>query len=182
MRDQHQAHGAEMTGYSNDNPCTGCSTNQHCCSKLSGLFLNEREFNLHFRNHEAQLEVKRSKNIAIVSTKQGGPCPHWGKEGCGIYLDRPTDCRVFPYVTTHVIAKRNKIRITFHNRSDCPKKDSLYLLIHEAEIRILLADFVRQTFGGKKPITVLNEDEVASRLRNRIRAAIGRQWDRIRQR
>ena len=96
-----------------------------------------------------------------------------------IYISRPTDCRVFPYVTTHVIEKRNKIKITFHSRSDCPKKDRLYLLMPEAEIRMLLTEFVRKTFGEKKTIIVLHEDEVASRLRNRIKAALGRQWDRI---
>lgn len=163
-----------------DNPCIECSTNQHCCSKLSGLFLVEEEFNQYFKKHETNLEVTWSNKIAVISVKQGGPCPHWGKDGCRIYLDRPIDCRVFPYVTTQIIENRNKIKITFHSRSDCPKRDSLYLLMPEAEIRMLLTTFGKKAFGENKTVIVRHEDEIASRLRNRIKAAISRQWRKIR--
>lgn len=165
-----------------DNPCIGCSTNQHCCSKLSGLVLAEEEFHRLFHHHEAELSIQWSNKVAVVSTKHGGPCPHWRQEGCRVYPDRPIDCRVFPYVTTQVIEKRGEIRITFHSRSDCPKKERLFLLMPEAEIRSLLAAFGKKAYGETGTIVVQHEDEIAARLRNRIRAAITRQWNKLKQR
>jgi Fe-S-cluster containining protein len=168
--------------YPKDNPCIECSTNQHCCSRLSGLLLAEEEFEQHFKAHESQLEVIWSDKNAAVSVKQGGPCPHWEIAGCRIYPLRPIDCRVFPYVTTQVIEKRNKIFITFHNRSDCPMKERLHPLIPEAEIRSLLAALGKKTYGASKTIVVRHEDEITSKVLNRIRAALRSQWRKLRHR
>jgi Fe-S-cluster containining protein len=163
-----------------DNPCIECSTNQHCCSRLSGLLLGEDEFRQHFKAHESKLEVIWSGKTAAVSVKQGGPCPHWEKDGCRIYAKRPIDCRVFPYVTTQVIERRNKIYITFNNRSDCPMKERLFPLILEAEIRSLLASLGKKTYGESKTVVVRHEDEITSKLLYRIRAAIRSQWRKLR--
>jgi Fe-S-cluster containining protein len=165
---------------SKDNPCVGCSTDQHCCSQLSSLFLAEEEYDQHFKKYAAILDIIWSNKFVVVSVTQGGPCPHWGENGCLIYQNRPIDCRVFPYVTTQIIEKRNKIKITFHSSSDCPKRDSLYPLMPEAEIRKLLTAFGKKTFGENKTVIVRHADEITSRLRNRIKAAFSRQWRKIR--
>ena len=164
---------------SKENPCIECSTNQHCCSKLSGLFLAQQEFDQHFKKHETKLDVVWSNKFAVVTVKQRGPCPHWGPDGCRIYQERPIDCRVFPYVTMHVIETGNKVKITFHSRSDCPIREKLYRLIPEAEIRSLLTALGKKAYGDTRKIIVRHEDEINARLRNRIRAFISRQWGRI---
>jgi Fe-S-cluster containining protein len=165
---------------SKDNPCNGCSTNQHCCSQLSGLFLAEEEYDQHFKKHAAKLDVVWSNKFVVVSVAQGGPCPYWGKDGCLIYHYRPIDCRAFPYVTTQIVEKRNRIIITFHSSSDCPKRDSLYRLMPEAEVRKLLMVFGKKTFGENKTVIVRHADEITSRLSHRFKAAISRQWRKIR--
>jgi len=94
-----------------ENPCLACSTDQHCCSRVSGLMLSEGEFRKHFASHLQELIVRRSRKVVYVSSKSGGSCPHWGVDGCRIYLERPIDCRVFPYIPTHVIEKEDQIKI-----------------------------------------------------------------------
>jgi Fe-S-cluster containining protein len=157
-----------------ENPCVTCSTNQQCCSRLSGLVLSEDEFRSLFKGHRKELSVKRSNKSVIVSSKNGIACPHWGIDGCRIYLDRPIDCRVFPYITTHVIEKRKKVKIVFHSRSDCPQKDRLYLIMPEADIKALLMSFGKNMYGATKTIIVQYEKGVISQLRNRVEAAISR--------
>lgn len=166
--------------YSDINPCIECSTNQQCCRQLSGLLLAEQEYKDNFENHEAKLDVSWSNKFAVVSVKPGESCPHWGTDGCGIYQDRPIDCRVFPYVTSQILENRHKIKITFHNRSDCPIKERLYLLTPEAEVRSLLTALGIKIYGAKRRIIVRHEDEIAAKLLNRIKAVVDRQWRKLR--
>jgi hypothetical protein len=47
------------------------------------------------------------------------PCPFLeGDNKCGIYEDRPSDCRRFPYTDEDVILKRPQL--TIKNSSFCP--------------------------------------------------------------
>jgi Fe-S-cluster containining protein len=47
------------------------------------------------------------------------PCPFLGSDNlCGIYEDRPSDCRRFPYTDEDVLAKRPAL--TLKNSSFCP--------------------------------------------------------------
>jgi Fe-S-cluster containining protein len=147
---------------------------------LSGLQLAEEEFYQHFKSHAAVLDVVWSNKSVVVSVRQGGPCPHWTENGCSIYLSRPVDCRVFPYVITQIIEQRNKVKITFHNRSDCPKKDRLYQLMPEADIRALLIKLGHKAYGEGREVMVRHADEITGRLRNRIKSALKKQWSRIR--
>jgi Fe-S-cluster containining protein len=160
-----------------NNPCLACSTNQHCCSRVSGLLLSEEDFRRHFDRHQAELSVRRSGKVVIVSSKGGGPCPHWGKDGCRIYGERPIDCRVFPYIPTHIIDKGNRVKIVYHGRIDCPLKAELFLLMPEAEIKSLLTAFGRKLYGETRTIVVQRENGVITRLFNRIEAAIYRRMN-----
>jgi Fe-S-cluster containining protein len=141
---------------------------------LSGLVLSAEEFRALFKAHQPGLSIRQANNIMIVSAKEGGACPHWGANGCRIYQHRPIDCRVFPYITAHVIEKRSKVKIVFHSRSDCPLKDQLYRDMPEADIKNLLTELGKSVYGSTKPILVQHERGVISRLRNRIEAAISR--------
>ena len=47
------------------------------------------------------------------------PCPFLGPDNyCGIYEDRPSDCRRFPYTDEDVLIKRPKL--TLKNVTFCP--------------------------------------------------------------
>jgi Fe-S-cluster containining protein len=92
--------------------------------------LTEKEFDSIFKDHEDGLVVKRSNDVVIISPKNGGACPYWKGEGCSIYQQRPIDCRLHPYMITHIIQRKNKVKITFHNLNDCPRRD---VLMSEAE-------------------------------------------------
>ncbi len=156
------------------NPCLACSTGQHCCSRLSGLVLSADEFRTLFKSHREELAIKQSNKVIIVSSKKGNACPHWGPDGCRIYLQRPIDCRVFPYITALVIEKRSKVKIVFHSRSDCPLKDRLYLNMPETDIKQLLMELGKSMYGPTKAIVVQHERGFISRLQNRVEAAISR--------
>jgi len=164
------------------NPCLACSTNQHCCSRVSGLMLSEDEFGRHFARHQDELSVWRSHKVVTVSAKNGGPCPHWGQDGCRIYGERPIDCRIFPYVPIYVIDRGSRVKIVFHSRSDCPQKGNLFLLMPEAGVKKLLMALGRNLYGETRAIVVQQEKGMLSRVCNRIEAAVFRRISRLRQR
>lgn len=156
------------------NPCSACATNQHCCSRLSGLILMQKEFDVLFKSRAEGLLVRQANKVVIVSTKDGGACPHWAKGGCKIYQDRPIDCRIFPYIMTRVIEKKNKVKIIFHTRTDCPQKDKMFVLMPEAAVRALIMEFGKRIYGEDKTIIVECEKGLLSQLRIRIETAISR--------
>jgi Fe-S-cluster containining protein len=142
--------------------------------------LSEDEFERHFAARLPTLIMRRSRKLVIVSCRDQGPCPHWGREGCGIYLDRPIDCRVFPYIPTHVVEKGKRVKIVFHGRSDCPQKNRLFPLMPEAEIRALLVALGQKLYGETKAVVVRHEKGLVSRIYNRIEAALYRRLNRRR--
>lgn len=162
-----------------ENPCSGCAVN--CCIKM-GLMLSPAEFSRHFKRHEKNLVVRRSNNVFVLTPKAGHVCPHFDEAGCRIYLERPLDCQVYPYVIRHVIEKKKNVKIVFHTRSDCPQKHRLYALITEAEARELIVKFGKQLYGAKKSVDVHREDTVAAQLLNRCEAALYRRWNKLRKR
>jgi Fe-S-cluster containining protein len=172
-RKQDEDTTVEIMNNNSDNPCLSCSTDQHCCSQLSGLFLAEDEFNRLFKQYRQDLSVRRSGRIVRVSANNGN-CPYWQKEGCRIYQERPIDCRIFPYTPMHVIERKGSIKIVFHDRSNCPQKEKLFLCMPKSEIRALLVELGKKMYGEAKTITVQHEKGILSRLINRIEAAISR--------
>jgi len=136
--------------------------------------LSQSEFDRLFKSRAEGLVVRQANNVVIVSSANGGACPYWGKGGCRIYQERPIDCRIFPYVLTRVIEKKNKVKIIFHTRTDCPQKDILYALMPEADARALAMAFGKEIFGEGKTIVVEREKGRLSQLRIRIETAISR--------
>lgn len=163
-----------MTGSLPENPCASCSTNQHCCSRLSGLILAQDEFNKLFKSRSEALSVRRAGKVVIVSAADGGACPYWGKGGCRIYRDRPIDCRIFPYILTRVIERRKSVKIIFHTRTDCPRKDVLYALMPLLQAKALAAEFGQKAYRGDKTINVQCQKGPVSRFLNRIESALSR--------
>jgi Fe-S-cluster containining protein len=143
--------------------------------------LSEDEFKRLFAGHQDELFIRRSQKLVVITSKSGGPCPYWGKDGCRIYGERPIDCRVFPYFPRHIIDKGNRVKIVFHGRSDCPQKEKLFLLMPEAEVKALLMALGREMYGEAKTIVVRHENGMVSRVMNRIEAALYRRINRIRQ-
>ncbi len=156
-----------------DNPCMACSTDQDCCTRLSGLTLTKDEFERYFREHSEQLLTTGSDNFFIVSTKEGRACPNWKDGGCRIYLERPIDCRLFPYSISQITRRRKKVEVEFHGRSHCPQQDRL--LMPESEARALIMKFCRIVFGENKTVMIYEKTRWETpRLRRWIDAVIAR--------
>ena len=136
--------------------------------------LTKEEFEKHFRKHAEGLMIRQAGKFIIISSREGRLCPNFENDRCRIYQDRPIDCRIFPYILTRVIEKRNKVKIIFHTRTDCPQKDILYALMPEAAARALAMEFGKNIFGEKKTIIVERERGLFSQLRIRIETAISR--------
>jgi len=136
--------------------------------------LTRDEYERHFRNYRDELITRPVNGFFIVSSGKGGACPHWENGGCRIYLDRPVDCRLYPYAIRHIIRKKQAVKIVFHARSICLQKNPLYQLMPESEARALVTAFGKKVFGQRTPIVVQREKGPLSRLRNRIEAALSR--------
>jgi len=64
---------------------------------------------------EKYLEYDEDGDYIAVSA----PCPFLGEDNkCGVYEDRPSDCRRFPYTDEDVILKRPQL--TLKNSTFCP--------------------------------------------------------------
>ncbi len=84
------------------------------------------------------------------------------------------DCRIFPYMLSRVIEKRNKAKLVFHTRTDCPQKDRMYAFIPEAAAKAFAIDLGKAIFGEGKAIIVEREKGVLSQLRIRVESAMSR--------
>jgi Fe-S-cluster containining protein len=128
-----------------DNPCLTCSIHQDCCTNLHGLKLTRNEYEAHFRQHADVLSVSQDGGIVTVSKKNGGACPNWKSDGCGVYLERPVECRLFPFTMDRVDLKKNEVIIGFHSDVNCPQKEKL--LMPEPEAHALMRRFATEAFG-----------------------------------
>jgi len=165
---------------SHDNPCSVCTIDQDCCTRLSGLMLTQDEYERHFRNDQDKLVIRPVNGFFIVSARKSGICPHWENGGCRIYLDRPVDCRLYPYAIRHLIKIKQNVKIVFHAGSICLQKNRFYQLMPESEARALVMAFGKKVFGESTSIIVKREKGPFSRLRYRIEAALSRRFNKTR--
>ena len=134
------------------NPCQTCATNQECC-KVMGLKLSKREFERDFKKHSERLSVIKYNEMFIVYPRNKLPCPYWEeKKGCGIYKNRPVDCRLYPYDLHQIVEKNGKIEISFYDQTDCPHKEDLFIPVDEA--KELMKTLAHDVFGKGKPISI----------------------------
>jgi len=99
--------------------CLGCA---NCCKKYSPRFktpdikriakvlkMKEGDF------IETYLKLDEEGDYVVKST----PCPFLGDNNhCGIYENRPSDCRRFPYTNEDILVKRKQL--TLKNSEFCP--------------------------------------------------------------
>ena len=158
---------------SNINVCIKCSIGQDCCRNLFGLRLSENEYKQHFARHSDSLEVRQDTRLYFVSAKEGYSCPNWVGDQCAIYTDRPMECRFFPYTIGKIIHKGNRVDITFHSRTPCPKKK--ILLMPKAEANEMLVSFARSVFSDVDKINVEHE-WLFTKLKYKIMRLITSRW------
>ena len=139
--------------------------------------LTKAEYAKHFSGHLETLILRKSGNFVVISSKDGFVCPHLTSQGCGIYLERPIDCRLFPYTMSNIFEKRKNISIVFHSRADCSQIKSL--LGPEDEARRLIMEFARSVFGSARPIGIHYEKRktLLSILRKFIDRRLSRRYN-----
>lgn len=149
-----------------DNPCARCSTGQSCCSSLTNLRVTESEYERLFARRRAGLTIQRDGPIYRISAKQGRTCPHWNN-GCGVYGDRPVECRLYPYTIGEVWIWHRWVLVTFHSRpTGCPNTE--LLLMPRGEARKLLSSFAREGFGETCRVYVTYETPIFTLVRTGI--------------
>lgn len=151
-----------------EHPCAGCVTHYGCCSLKGscGLMLTREEFEKHFEGYAEKLVVRSAEHFVIISSRHGCTCPHLSDDGCRIYQDRPVDCQLFPYMMSHVFHNRRRVRIVFHDKSDCPHQ-ALIIQTPEAA-RVLARKFGQAVFGSGMSVVADFEERktVVTRLHN----------------
>jgi len=153
-----------------DNLCDMCSTDQHCCTRLNGLMLTGNEYEAHFKNCEENLLVQQSNGSYIVTPGNGAACPHWRQGGCAIYLNRPIDCRLYPYMMARVDRRKDTCTVTLKMSTLCPKVDTLGRMMPETEARGLVTKFWSEVAGDETNIVIQRESGLVSQVRSRIMA------------
>jgi Fe-S-cluster containining protein len=118
-----------------------------------GLKLSKREFEKHFKKHSGRLSVIKYNKMFIVYPRNKLPCPYWDEnKGCGIYEERPIDCRLYPFDLHKIIEKNGVIEIEFYDQTDCPHKEVLFMPVDEA--KGLMMKLAREVYGEDKPIKI----------------------------
>ncbi len=139
-----------------DNLCAVCPIEQDCCTHLTGLKLTKKEFNDLFAPFKDQLKIRKIGPVYEISIKGEGTCPYW-ENGCTVYEKRSIEARLFPYTMNDIRITRNKIRISYHSRTNCPFMERLLPSREEAEALILA--FAREAFGPEIPVVITYENE-----------------------
>lgn len=145
---------------------TGCAAcKEPCCSPLSGLRLNDKEYQTHFAQFEEKVEVQSFGCVRMIAIDDG--CPHFNPSvGCTDYENRSMECRLFPHTMNHVIAFKNSVFITVHTRTVCNHKPEV--MIPDEEALRLVKDWAHQTYPGRK-VTVRLENGIIFYLAQGLR-------------
>lgn len=152
---------------STDNPCLECSIDQDCCAHLSGLRVNQAEYDRCFAAHADRLDIERDGPLYRISVKGGGACPNW-QDKCSVYEERPMECALFPH-TIGVVFDDDPMVLTVHKRTDCPLKATLAMEGAEAVSRV--EQFARESQDIQNDVRVVL-DEGPARLEVFARRAL----------
>ena len=115
--------------------------------------LSQQEFEKYFKKHSDRLSVVKYNKMYIVYPRNNLPCPYWNEtKGCGMYEDRPIDCRLYPYDLHQIIEKNGVIEIEFYDQTDCPHKENLFMPVEEA--KELMRKLAREVYGEDMPIRI----------------------------
>jgi len=151
-----------------DNPCLTCPGPDTCCG-IPGKFtlrLSKDEYEKHFKDREQDLLVTEENKVVMIFSKEGKVCPNLGEKGCLIYLDRPIDCRLYPYQMLPLYETRYKVKIYLYIKPECVENRTFN--IPESVARALVEEFGRKVYGNKKIIVQVFEDKFIVKLKNKI--------------
>jgi len=149
-----------------DNPCLTCPDT--CCGtpgKFS-LRISKEEFEKHFKDRADDLIIKEDGNVVMIFSKEGKACPNLGKKGCEIYLDRPIDCRLYPYQLLQLYETRTKAKLQLYIKPNCIENKTFFT--PEEDATALVEEFGRNVYGDKKIIVQIFEDKFFAKLKNKI--------------
>jgi Fe-S-cluster containining protein len=148
-----------------DNPCLTCP--DACCALKGncGLRLSQDEFEAHFQDRQEDLHVRVEEKVVIISTKDGLVCPNLGEKGCRIYLNRPIDCRLYPYQMQPVYETRRKAKFLLYMEPNCAHHETFHF--PEDEAKALVEEFGRKVYGNKKIIVQTYENRFLPKLLNK---------------
>ncbi len=149
-----------------DNPCLTCPDT--CCGtpgKFS-LRISKEEFEKHFKDRADDLIIQEDGNVVLIYSKEGKACPNLDNKGCKIYLDRPIDCRLYPYQMLQLYETNNKAKLLLYIKPHCVENRTFYM--PENDAIALVEAFGRNVYGDKKIIVQIFEDKFLSKLKNKI--------------
>lgn len=151
-----------------ENPCLTCP--DICCSLKGecGLRLSKAEFEACFKEYEQGLNVREEGGIVIISTKDGLVCPNLGAKGCRIYLERPIDCRLYPYQMLPVYETRRKVKIMLYMQTSCVADRTFS--VSEAQARDLIMAFGNKAYGEKEIVVQVFVDKLVPKVKNKLEA------------
>ncbi|MFC1843892.1 YkgJ family cysteine cluster protein [Thermodesulfobacteriota bacterium] len=149
-----------------ENPCLSCPDT--CCG-IPGKFslrLSKQEFENFFRDKKQDLLIEEKDKVVMIYSKEGKVCPNLDKKGCRIYLDRPIDCRLYPYQMLPLYETRHKVKILLYIKPECV--ENRIFNIPENVAMDLVVKFGRKVYGNKKIIVQIFEDKFLPKLKNKI--------------
>jgi len=104
---------------------------------------------------QRKTKTEMSEFFYTISSKDAEPCPHWIKDRCSIYYDRPIECRLFPYTIGLIRYEDSQIVLIIHARTRCPLKKEL--LVSKVKAEELVRSFAYQAFGSRHRVKIEHE-------------------------
>lgn len=138
-----------------NNPCLSCPVDQNCCRNLHGLTVSQEEFDRLYKPAQDDFKIYKKGFLFEIWSKDGNPCPHWEGQ-CTIYGDRPMDCDLYPYTIGNVFDDGKTVRVSYHNRTECPLGEQLSPPREKVEA-LLRAFFEKNTAAGTRIKIVYDE-------------------------
>lgn len=120
---------------------------------MQGLLVNEKEYLAVFAHHQDVLDVTSIGPFKRLSSRQGA-CPNW-QGACTVYDNRPMECRLFPFTVSLIAATSKTVRLTLHDRVDCPQKVQLRPSPETAICWV--TSFAHQAYGTQKRVRITFE-------------------------
>jgi len=149
-----------------ENPCLNCPDT--CCG-IPGKFslrLSKDEFEKHFKDKEEDFRLIEKDKVFLIFSKEGKGCPNLDQKGCRIYLDRPIDCRLYPYQMLPLYETRNKVKFFLYILPYCIEKK--FFPMPENQAIALVKEFGRKVYGNKKIIVLVYKNNLLFKLKNKI--------------
>ena len=141
-----------MKKNTDQNPCLSCPTNQGCCSNLLGLALSQEEYESLFFQYKDLLDIDIAGRITNISVKDGKSCPYWDRDHCSVYLQRPMECRLYPFSLENIYDKGETVYISFGANNSCPLQEKL--IMSKSDAKKMILEFTKKVYPDAKKIKI----------------------------